>query len=200
MHIKTEFIVGDLEYSEIMSKTYSWAAIMATTWPDGWRIPTKLELPPNCDEFYWAADQDPRLLKYNLIVRLVRNIIKPSFIVRELQFSEPLKRKYAWDDLMHIQWQGGWRVPRLWELTMLYEEEPKSHTEDAYWSSTPAAGLSWCVDFYGGAGFHNYRSRPHSVTLVREVKEFMPFWRDVWYDAEANALKFIDELPYRDSV
>jgi len=44
MSIESEFVIGDLEFSKTLPKRYTWNDLIATEWPDKWRIPTLKEL------------------------------------------------------------------------------------------------------------------------------------------------------------
>jgi hypothetical protein len=61
--IKPLFTVNGLEFSETLPDRYTWDDLMAITWPDGWRVPTRWELvmlydekpESHCDVSYWTA-------------------------------------------------------------------------------------------------------------------------------------------------
>lgn len=98
--------------------------------------------------------------------------IKTEFVIGNLGFSKTLKRSYTGYELekRSFKFKKGWRVPTIKELDMLYEKEPKSHTHDWYWTSTPFAcsgDYAWIINFYDGVDGYGYRSDSYFVRLVR---------------------------------
>jgi hypothetical protein len=98
--------------------------------------------------------------------------IGPEFVVNGLEFSQILECKYTWDDLMAIEWHDGWRVPKKWELSMLYEEDPRSRCEHFLWANSIVDG------YYGqgvssGSGYdiYNERNSSHYTRLVRDINQ-----------------------------
>jgi hypothetical protein len=100
--------------------------------------------------------------------------IKPEFTVNGLEFSETLCDTYTWDGMMAINWPDGWRAPKKWELMMLYEEAPNSHSDHSYWSASSVTSDNWGawdVNFYGGYENRSYTRSRHHVRLVRGINQ-----------------------------
>jgi hypothetical protein len=103
---------------------------------------------------------------------MLKMIVKPEFVVNGLEFSEVLPNTYSWDELMAIEWPEGWRVPKRWELSMLYEEEHSSRCEHFFWSDTTAAPDDYYalgISFVYGFDVCNERDNDEHVRLVRDV-------------------------------
>jgi hypothetical protein len=104
LNINPEFMVGDLEYSEVLPDRYSWDILSSLKWPDKWRVPTHTELvklykqePTSHDNIiYWAdtslkegpiawavnfknCDVGGKYLSSYCNVRLVRETLQPVF-------------------------------------------------------------------------------------------------------------------------
>jgi hypothetical protein len=99
---------------------------------------------------------------------------KPEFTVNGLEFSKTLPGTYTWDVMMSANWPNGWRVPKKWELMMLYEEEPRSRCRRFYWAASPFAnydGIAFGVNFSYGRNHFIVSDGTHHIRLVRDINQ-----------------------------
>jgi hypothetical protein len=100
-------------------------------------------------------------------------LIKPEFVVNGLEFSVILSDTYTWDEVMSMEWTDGWRVPKKWQLMMLYEEKPESYFESFFWADSPVkcdSRYAWGINLSNGRDYGGcYRLRSYNVRLVRAI-------------------------------
>ena len=97
--------------------------------------------------------------------------MKVEFTVNGLEFSKVLSKKYSWKEAINLG-KGKWRLPKKWELVMLYEEVPESHKDIWLWSASPYdsnSNYAWRINFSHGFDGGFYKTDSYAVRLVREA-------------------------------
>jgi hypothetical protein len=98
--------------------------------------------------------------------------ITTQFTINNLEFSHILSEKYTWNKLKSndFLFKDNWRVPKRYELLLLYDECPKSHSNILLWTSTSDVDngyYAWYVDMYNS---YTYLAQSDPYNLLRLVR------------------------------
>jgi hypothetical protein len=89
--------------------------------------------------------------------------IVPQFRVGVYEYSHTLNEQLFCEEAKGIVWAGGWRLPTVEELVLLYNEQPDSRCSELYWTDT----LLRCVNFEDGEDYIKMEDSAENVRLVR---------------------------------
>jgi hypothetical protein len=133
---------------------------------------------------------DPRVL-YSRKLNLT-----PESLLKNLEFSEPLAKHYTWDDLVNTLKtfeSDGWRLPKKWELMLLYEETVESRNNHFYWADESVHGNNDTrlgIWFNTGNTEYQDRNTKGRVRLVRNRLDIRP-------EFKVSSLEYSETLPDR---